>query len=256
MIVLILLLYGVPVYLIFFHYRLIPLTVFWKVFLGIPPTFILVFLWFALGRYTPTTQNAYVQAPVVQVVSEVGGLVTEVAVKDHQVVRRGATLFQVDPRPYQYRVDQANARLVDVQENALTLFGGVYAAEESIREAEANLLVAQQNAAAAVKDLETAKKTATEATTQLELAERSAQRTAQLTAKNAASQDDYEKSLRDVANQRALWVDAQNRVSQAETALEVASLQSMLNGVSLGNRHSMRNEDDLAATLSRPTLCP
>lgn len=122
MIALILLLYGVPVYLIFFHYRLIPLTAFWKVFLGIPPAFILVFLWFALGRYTPTTRNAYVQAPVVQGVSEVSGLVTELAVKDHQAVSRGATLFQVDPRPYQYRVDQANARLVDVQENALTLF--------------------------------------------------------------------------------------------------------------------------------------
>ena len=102
MIVLILLLYGVPVYLIFFRYKLIPLTLFWKVFLWIPPALALLFLWFALGRYTPLAQDAYVQAPVIQVAPEVGGFVTELAVKDNEEVKRGTPLFQIDRRPYQY----------------------------------------------------------------------------------------------------------------------------------------------------------
>src|SRR5438067_4488868 len=37
MFVLILLLYGVPVYLVFFQFKLVPLTLFWKVFLWVPP---------------------------------------------------------------------------------------------------------------------------------------------------------------------------------------------------------------------------
>ena len=86
MIWLLLLLYGVPVYLIFFKCKWVPLTTFWKVFLWAPPIVGLVFLWFALGRYTPLAPGAYVPAPVVQVAPRVGGSVTELAVKDNQEV--------------------------------------------------------------------------------------------------------------------------------------------------------------------------
>ena len=101
MIVLLLLLYGVPVYLIFFKYKLVPLTTFWKIFLWVPPLVALVFFWFALGRYTPMAQDAYVQAPVIQVAPRVGGSVTELAVKDNQEVKLGTPLFQIDKRSYQ-----------------------------------------------------------------------------------------------------------------------------------------------------------
>src|SRR5258708_5448453 len=121
MIILILLLYGIPVYLVFFHYKLIPLTLFWKVFLWIPPAVALLFLWFALGRYTPLAQDAYVQAPVVQVAPEVGGFVTDVLVKDNQEVKAGDPLFQIDPRPYQYKVDQAKAKVIEVQQNTAAM---------------------------------------------------------------------------------------------------------------------------------------
>jgi multidrug resistance efflux pump len=43
------------------------LTPFWKVALWAPPIVVLVFLWFALGRYTPMAQDAYMQVPVIQV---------------------------------------------------------------------------------------------------------------------------------------------------------------------------------------------
>ncbi len=234
MIVLLLLLYGVPVYLLFFRYKLIPLTTFWKVFIWIPPALAILFLWFALGRFTPTIQNAYVQAPVVQIAPEVGGFVTRLAVKDNEEVRKGAPLFQIDKRPYQYRVDQAHAKLTEVQENALTLLADLYAAEESVGEADANLLVARQNGTAAVKDLDAAKKAENEAAKQLDLAEKSADRKAPLVATGAVSKEDYEKSLRDVAVQRAQWVDFQNHVSRAETAQEVSSLQ--LNAAEAGVR--------------------
>ena len=107
MILLLLLLYGVPVYLIFFKYKWVPLTTFWKVFLWVPPLVALVFLWFALGRYTPTAHDAYVQAPVIQVAPRVGGTVAGLAVKDNQEVKQGTPLFQIDQRSYQIRVDQA-----------------------------------------------------------------------------------------------------------------------------------------------------
>ncbi len=138
--------YGVPVYLIFFKYKLVPLTTFWKVFLWVPPVVAIVFLWFALGRYTPMAQDAYVQAPVIQVAPRVGGSVAELAVKDNQEVKPATPLFQIDRRSYQYKVDQAKAKLVEVQENAASLMAALYAAEENVGQADANLLVARQNA--------------------------------------------------------------------------------------------------------------
>ena len=159
MIVLLLLMYGVPVYLIFFKYKLVRLTTFWKVFLWVPPIIALTFLWFALGRYTPMVQDAYVQAPVIQVAPRVGGTVNELAVKDNQEVKQGTPLFQIDQRSYQIRVDQASAKLIEAQENAAALLAALYAAEEAVAQADANLLVAKKNVTAAARDLEAAKKT-------------------------------------------------------------------------------------------------
>ena len=90
-------------------------------------------------------QDAYVQAPVIQVAPRVGGSVTELAVKDNQEVKLGTPLFQIDKRSYQYKVEQAKAKLVEVQENAAALVAALYAAEETVGQADANLLVARHN---------------------------------------------------------------------------------------------------------------
>ena len=225
MIVLLLLLYAVPVYLIFFKYKLVRLAIFWKVFLWVPPIVALTFLWFALGRYTPTAQDTYVQAPVIQVAPRVSGTVTELAVKDNQEVKPGTPLFQIDKRSYQYKVDQANAKLVEVQENAAALMAALYAAEEAVGQADANLLVARHNVTDAQKDWEAAKKTASEVAKQLEVAETAVSRAASLLPKAAIATSDYEATLSDAAAQRARWIDAQNRVSGAGTALAVSTLQ-------------------------------
>jgi multidrug resistance efflux pump len=225
MIMLLLLLYGVPVYLIFFKYKRVPLTTFWKVFLWVPPVVALTFLWFALGRYTPMAQDAYVKAPVIQVAPRVGGSVTELAVKDNQEVKRGTPLFQIDKRSYQYKVDQANAKWVEAQENVAALLASVYAAEETIVKADANLLVARQNVTAAQKDWEAAKKTTSEVAKQLEVAEMAVSRATKLLPKAAVAASEYEATLSDAAAQRARWIDAQNLVSRAETMLEVSTLQ-------------------------------
>ena len=245
MIVLLLLLYGVPVYLIFFKYKLVPLTIFWKVFLWVPPIVALTFLWFALGRYTPTAQDAYVQAPVIQVAPRVGGSVTESAVTDNQEVKLGMPLFQIDKRSYQYKVEQATAKLVEVQENAASLIAALYAAEENVSAADANLLVARQNVGAAQKDLEAAKKTAGEVGKQLELAENSASRNASLVAKAAVSKEEYEASLSEVAAQRAQWIDAQNRVSRAETAVEVSTLQTSAAEAAVREARALRGKAEV-----------
>ena len=62
------------------------------------------------GRYA-STDDAYLQAARVQVSCNVSGRVVEVDVHDNQVVHAGDVLFQIDPRPFQIAIQDAEAQL-------------------------------------------------------------------------------------------------------------------------------------------------
>ena len=99
MLILLLILYLLPIYLVFFRFKLLKLTPAWQVLLAIPPLVCGIFLWFALGRYTPTVATAYVQAPVVQVAAEVSGVVTRVPATDNVAVSAQQTLLELEQQP-------------------------------------------------------------------------------------------------------------------------------------------------------------
>jgi len=63
------------------------------------------------ARYadTPWTRDAHLRADVLQVAPDVGGLVTEVQVRDNQAVHAGDLLFRIDPARYELAVSQARA---------------------------------------------------------------------------------------------------------------------------------------------------
>jgi multidrug resistance efflux pump len=60
---------------------------------------------------SPWTRDARLRAEVVRIAPDVSGLVTEVAVRDNQPVKKGELLFVVDPQRYQLAVAQAEAAL-------------------------------------------------------------------------------------------------------------------------------------------------
>lgn len=65
-------------------------------------------------RHTPFTTDAYVQAYVIQVAARVEGQVVRVHVEENQAVNKGDPLFEIDPRPFEYRVALLEAKRVDV----------------------------------------------------------------------------------------------------------------------------------------------
>ena len=66
------------------------------------------------GRYQ-TTDDAYAQAATVSISSRVAGQVSEIEVRDNQLVHRGATLFKLDDAPYRIAVSDAAAHLADTR---------------------------------------------------------------------------------------------------------------------------------------------
>lgn len=79
---------------------------------------------------TPLTTDAYVQAYVVRVAPQVGGLVVRVPVGEGSVVRKGDVLFELDHRPFEHRVAMLVAKVVTTRREVQQLSSQL-AAEEA-----------------------------------------------------------------------------------------------------------------------------
>jgi multidrug resistance efflux pump len=80
--------------------------------LAILVLFFLLFGWTLIAdRLTPYTSDASARTFVVRTVPEVSGRVSEVGVRDNQIVRTGDLLYRIDPTPFRIAVERAEAKL-------------------------------------------------------------------------------------------------------------------------------------------------
>ncbi len=115
---------------------------------------LLVLLGGAAGGYVlyrqaesyPSTDDAYIQAHVVQIAPQVSGPVKRVHVVNNQRVAAGAPLFDVDSAPFQIAVEAAQAAFDEAVENVGASGAGVKAASARVREAEAAVANARRDA--------------------------------------------------------------------------------------------------------------
>lgn len=92
----------------------------------------------------PATRDARIYFYTTPIVPQVKGHVTEVTVKPNEVVKAGDVLFRIDPRPYQYVVDQKRAALAEAQQNVRQLDASFDQAAAGVDKARAQLELAQQ----------------------------------------------------------------------------------------------------------------
>lgn len=79
---------------------------------------ILIFTIYGYIKYSklyPSTDDAYVQANIINMATQVSGPVENIYVIDHQFVKQGQLLFSIDPKPFQIAVAQAEALLTQHQ---------------------------------------------------------------------------------------------------------------------------------------------
>ncbi len=85
-------------------------TLFWKLSPLLWMVLLLFILFFPLQFWAPAGYIRVIQ-PMVQIIPNVAGPVTEVMVKPNQWVNKGDVLYQIDPRPYKATVDRLKAEL-------------------------------------------------------------------------------------------------------------------------------------------------
>ena len=94
------------------------------------------------GLY-PSTDDAYVDADVVQIVAQVSGPLVNLAVSDNQAVEAGDLLFEIDPRPFQIAVENAKAQVDKTGQNVSAQSDAVASAEAQFQRAQAALRLAE-----------------------------------------------------------------------------------------------------------------
>lgn len=96
-----------------------------------------------------STENAYLNADIVQVTSQLNGPVVAVHVQEGQLVQAGQALFDIDPEPYKVALALAKAKLAQAEQGDRQDITDVSANDAAVRQAQADLANAKSAASRA-----------------------------------------------------------------------------------------------------------
>jgi membrane fusion protein (multidrug efflux system) len=89
--------------------------------------------------FSRSTENAYINADVVSVASQVNGRVIAVHVTDNQHVHKGDALADIDPEPFTIALERAQADLAQARQNARQDNAEVSVAHAQVAQTESDL---------------------------------------------------------------------------------------------------------------------
>ena len=91
----------------------------------------------------PSTDDAYVHANIIYIAPQINGKVISVNASDYQTVSKGDLLVQIDPAPFQAKLDEARAAYSMALQNNAASGDAILAASANVRSAVAQLNDAQ-----------------------------------------------------------------------------------------------------------------
>lgn len=114
----------------------------WPAIVGLISILAAVAAGYAYWHYStlyPSTDNAYVQANIVQIAPQASGLVTEVNAKEFTAVKSGDVLARLDPAPFEAALKAAEAKLTLAQQQATGPAAQSAAAKANVDQAQAGV---------------------------------------------------------------------------------------------------------------------
>jgi len=165
---------------------------------------------YMLGRYVESTDNAYVQANVVQITPQVGGTVLAIQADDTDFVKAGQPLVRLDSADARVALEQAEAQLAQTVREVRTLYANnaALAAQVALRQADAAR--AQSEVQRAQSDLD---------------------RRAPLLATGAVGQEEFSHTQSQLAAVKSAFAAAQSAVAAAKEQL--AANQTLTDGTNV-----------------------
>lgn len=94
---------------------------------------------YVTGGQVMSTENAYVQADMVGIATDVSGIVREVAVRENQPVEAGQMLFRLDDLPYRLSLQRAESQIGIVRNELVALQASYRDMQAQIQQAQADV---------------------------------------------------------------------------------------------------------------------
>ncbi len=104
--------------------------------LGPVVALLVAFYVYATGGRFVSTDNAYVQAHIVNISADVSGRVVALWAEENQTVQAGQPLFRIDPESFQIALDRADAQLREVHDRLAALQASYRQRQVQLRSAE------------------------------------------------------------------------------------------------------------------------
>jgi len=183
----------------------------------------------------PRTDDATVRANAIAFAPEVEGRLISLPVKDNQVVHKGDVLFVIDPRPFEYALEQAKVdqatlegQINDERRRIAAERSAVGAANAGVSGSQSGISAAQGSYLAARAAVERATAAQSSAQAQLTFAQNDYNRIAPLLAKHyvTTQQVDQAKTAVRVAEEANHEAASQILQAQAEASMALAAKQS------------------------------
>jgi len=191
-----------------------------------------VVAWWWLGRGLVSTDNAFIQADIVQLSPRISGTVAEVLVDENDWVGADQPLMRLDPADYDVRVDQARAAVATAAARLQTAEADLELTREQseagVSQALAALRAAQSEASRAAKDAQRYRDLYAKdeiARQQVDQVETVAQSSTEQVEQARASLRQARTAPQQVAAKQAQLKAAQAQLEQARAALRQAELE-------------------------------
>ena len=175
-----------------------------------------IYYWMT-GRHSESTDNAYVQANVVQITAQAGGTVTAIQADDTNYVKAGQLLVKLDPADARVALDQAEAALAQTVRETRILF------------ANNSTLQAQIDARAA---------DATRAKADLDKAQDDVTRRQPLVQSGAVGKEEFSHATDQLASAKSAYTAAKSALDAAREQL--SSNQSQTEGTSVADHPNVQ----------------
>ncbi|MBZ5856767.1 HlyD family secretion protein [Flavihumibacter profundi] len=189
------------------------------------------------GQHHEDTDDAQVEADISPVIPRVGGYITEVRVKDNQLVKKGDTLLILDDRDFKLKLEQAEAAIAAAK-NSLG------AAEANTSASEANIATTKANVATIDAQIETAK-------VNLWRTEQDFKRYENLFADHSITQQQYEQAsaAKQTAEKQLKVLDEQRKVAIRQTNATASQSKATAKQINVSNANILQRiaERDAAA---------
>jgi multidrug efflux system membrane fusion protein len=198
------------------------------------------------NRY-PRTDDASVRANVIEIAPEVSGRLTELPVKDNEFVKKGGLLFVIDPRPYEYALQQAlsdqealEQQIVDEERRIAAQRSAVEAAQAGVHNSRTGIKTAGSSVELAKATVSRAQAAVAAADAHLKYTANDLHRIEPLLKKQYVTVDQVDQASTALSVAQGNYDEAQAAQAQAQAQLRQAELRE--------------EEADIAATESQAKL--